>query len=76
MIDPIDGTKEYIAGKDEYTVNAALVVNYLPIVGLVGAPKKNRLFYSFGKNNSYLIENNKTIKLDCKKKRLFFSYSP
>tara|TARA_Y100001970_G_scaffold292824_1_gene436005 strand:- start:2101 stop:2880 length:780 start_codon:yes stop_codon:yes gene_type:complete len=68
LVDPIDGTKEYIAGKDEYTVNAALVVNYLPIVGLVGAPKKNRLFYSFGKNNSYLIENNKTIKLDCKKK--------
>ena len=27
LIDPIDGTKEYIAGKDEYTLNAALVIN-------------------------------------------------
>ena len=44
LIDPIDGTKEYIAGKDEYTLNAALVVNTVPVLGLVGVPKKNRLF--------------------------------
>ena len=35
LIDPIDGTKEYIAGKDEYTLNAALVVNTVPVLGLV-----------------------------------------
>ena len=68
LIDPIDGTKEYIAGKEEYTINAALVLNYVPTIGLLGAPKKNRLFYSYGKNNSFMIEGNKTIKLDCKKK--------
>ena len=68
LIDPIDGTKEYIAGQDEYTINAALVINYIPTIGLVGAPKKNRLFYSYGKNNSYLIENKEIKKLDCKKK--------
>ena len=39
LIDPIDGTKEYIAGKDEYTLNASLVINTVPIVGLVGFPK-------------------------------------
>ena len=44
MIDPIDGTKEYIAGKDEYTLNAALVINTVPVIGLVGVPK-NRLFF-------------------------------
>ena len=68
LIDPIDGTKEYIAGQDEYTINAALVINYLPTIGLVGAPKKNRLFYSYGKNYSFMIEKGNTIKLDCKKK--------
>ena len=68
LIDPIDGTKEYISGKDEYTINAALIFNYMPTIGLLGAPKKNRLFYSYGKNNSYMIEGNQTIKLDCKKK--------
>jgi 3'(2'), 5'-bisphosphate nucleotidase len=68
LIDPIDGTKEYIAGKDEYTINAALILNYIPTVGLLGAPKKNRLFYSYGKNNSFMIENDKVTKLNCEKK--------
>tara|TARA_Y100001970_G_scaffold291893_1_gene430896 strand:+ start:1353 stop:2132 length:780 start_codon:yes stop_codon:yes gene_type:complete len=68
LIDPIDGTKEYIAGQDEYTINAALVLNYIPTIGLVGVPRKKRLFFSYGKNNSYMIENGNNIKLDCKKK--------
>ena len=46
LIDPIDGTKEYIAGKDEYTLNAALIIDKVPVVGLVGVPKKKQLFYS------------------------------
>ena len=45
LIDPIDGTKEYIAGRDEYTLNAALVINTVPVLGLVGVPKKKRLFF-------------------------------
>ena len=67
LIDPIDGTKEYIAGQDEYTINAALILNYVPTIGLLGAPKKNRLFYSYGENNSFMIENGKTLRLDCEK---------
>ncbi len=67
LIDPIDGTKEYIAGKDEYTLNAALVINSIPVVGLVGVPKKNRLFYTYSPGESYLIENNNTKKINCKK---------
>tara|TARA_B100000963_G_C22561660_1_gene641665 strand:- start:410 stop:1189 length:780 start_codon:yes stop_codon:yes gene_type:complete len=69
LVDPIDGTKEYIAGKDEYTLNAALVINTVPVLGLVGAPKKNRLFYTYGKGESYLIENGKTQKINCKKQQ-------
>ena len=69
LIDPIDGTKEYIAGKDEYTLNAALVINTVPVLGVVGVPKKNRLFYSYGPGDSYLIENDIVKKLDCSKKQ-------
>jgi 3'(2'), 5'-bisphosphate nucleotidase len=68
LIDPIDGTKEYIAGKDEYTLNAALIINKVPNIGLVSAPKKKQLFYSYGVGESYIIENNKKIKNDCLKK--------
>ena len=69
LIDPIDGTKEYIAGKDEYTLNAALIINTIPVLGLVGVPKKNRLFYTYANGESYLIENNKTKKINCKKQQ-------
>ena len=69
LIDPIDGTKEYIAGKDEYTLNAALVINTVPVLGLVGVPKKNRLFYTYGSGESYLIENGKAKKISCKKQK-------
>ena len=48
LIDPIDGTKEYIAGKDEYTLNAALVINTIPVLGLVGVPKKIDCFFPMG----------------------------
>jgi|TARA_B100001059_G_scaffold94637_1_gene93862 3'(2'), 5'-bisphosphate nucleotidase len=69
LIDPIDGTKEYISGQDEYTLNAALVINTVPVLGLVGVPKKNRLFYSFAPGESYLIENEETKKINCEKKQ-------
>ena len=67
LIDPIDGTKEYIAGKDEYTLNAALVIDTVPVLGVVGVPKKNRLFYTYAPGESYLIESGTTRKLNCKK---------
>ena len=67
LIDPIDGTREYIAGKDEYTLNAALVINSIPVIGLVGVPKKGKLFYSYSPGESYLIEKNTTKKINCVK---------
>ena len=69
LIDPIDGTKEYITGKDEYTLNAALVINTVPVLGLVGVPYKNRLFYTYGSGESYLIQNGKSQKIYCKKQQ-------
>ena len=69
LIDPIDGTKEYIAGKDEYTLNAALIINTVPVVGLVGVPKKNRLFYTYAPNESFMIEKNNLKKINCKKQQ-------
>ena len=68
MIDPIDGTYGYIQGKDEFTVNAALILNKKPIAGIINAPGKGRIFYSFGSSNSYEINNASKIKLACKKR--------
>jgi 3'(2'), 5'-bisphosphate nucleotidase len=38
LIDPLDGTKEFVAGRTEYTVNLALVTDGTPLLGIIGAP--------------------------------------
>ena len=74
LIDPIDGTRNYINNKDEFTINAALIINKKPALGVINAPDKKRLFYSYGPKNSYEIVNDKEIKLiDKKKNRNFIS---
>jgi len=67
LIDPIDGTKEYIKKKEEYTLNAALINNLEPVLGVVNAPAKNRLFFSYGSNCAFEINNGKKTVLNCKK---------
>ncbi len=44
LVDPIDGTKEFISHSDEFTVNIALVDHGVPVLGLVLAPALGRLF--------------------------------
>jgi 3'(2'), 5'-bisphosphate nucleotidase len=38
LIDPLDGTKEFVAGRGEFTVNIALVTDGTPLLGIIGAP--------------------------------------
>lgn len=38
LVDPLDGTKEFVAGRDEFTVNLALVTEGVPLLGIVSAP--------------------------------------
>jgi 3'(2'), 5'-bisphosphate nucleotidase len=38
LVDPLDGTREFIAGSDEYTVNIAVVTDRVPILGVITAP--------------------------------------
>jgi len=68
LIDPIDGTKDYINNKDEFTLNAALIINKKPAIGIITAPAKKRVFYSYAMSNSYELINNQEIELINKKK--------
>lgn len=43
LVDPLDGTKEFVRGGDDYTVNVGLVVGGTPVLGLVLAPEQGRL---------------------------------
>ena len=68
LIDPIDGTRDYINNKDEFTLNAALIINNKPSIGIITAPAKKRVFYSYSASNSYELVNNQEIELINKKK--------
>lgn len=46
IVDPLDGTKEFINRRGDFTVNIAYVVDGVPIRGIVYAPAKERLFYT------------------------------
>ena len=69
LIDPIDGTNDYVNNREEFTINAALIVNKKPALGVIYAPDKKRLFYSYGPSNSFEILINKKIKLIEQKKK-------
>ena len=45
LVDPLDGTKEFIAGSEEFTVNVALVERGRVIFGVVGIPASGRCYY-------------------------------
>ena len=68
LIDPIDGTKDYINDRDEFTLNAALIINKKPTIGIITVPAKKRVFYSYGISNSYELINDQEINLIDKKK--------
>ena len=46
LVDPLDGTKEFITGGGDFTVNIALMVNNEPVMGIIYAPVSDELYYA------------------------------
>jgi 3'(2'), 5'-bisphosphate nucleotidase len=60
IVDPLDGTKEFIKKNGEFTVNIALVENGIPILGVVHVPAQQITYYAEIGKGSYKLENNIT----------------
>jgi 3'(2'), 5'-bisphosphate nucleotidase len=56
LVDPLDGTKEFIAGRDEFTVNVALVTNGTPLLGIVSAPALGLLWRGIVRRGAERLE--------------------
>ena len=69
LIDPLDGTKEFIKRNGEFTVNIALIVNGFPVFGIIYAPVLNLIYFGMKGEGSYKIENGNKIKLECSDKK-------
>lgn len=63
MVDPLDGTKEFIKRNDEFTVNIALIHDKKPVLGVVAIPVSGDVYYATMGNGAYLTREGKTSKL-------------
>jgi 3'(2'), 5'-bisphosphate nucleotidase len=52
LVDALDGTKEFLAGTPDFTVNIAMVADRVPVFGMVLAPAAGRLFVTLGKKRA------------------------
>jgi len=64
LVDPLDGTKEFVKRNGEFTVNIALIENQLPVLGVLYAPVLKKLYYATKGRGAYLqIDGNQPKKL-------------
>lgn len=56
LVDPLDGTKEFISRNGEFTVNIALISNRKPILGLISVPAQGLLYWGIQEMGAYKID--------------------
>jgi len=71
IIDPLDGTKEFIKKNGEFTVNIALVRNGSPVLGVIYAPVLDELYYASKNAGAFFEKSGKRKKITVSKNRLY-----
>ena len=61
LIDPLDGTKEFINRNGEFTVNISLIENNYPIFGIIYSPVKSLLYYALKNYGCYKLKTNSNL---------------
>ena len=67
MVDPLDGTKEFLKRNGEFTVNIALIHHQRPVLGVVMVPVSGDLFYAFQGHGAFVKRNNQIIPFSVRK---------
>ena len=62
LIDPLDGTREFVRKNDEFTINIALVNQNKPILGVINVPVTNHTYFSANARNSFKVDNRSNTK--------------
>ena len=63
VVDPIDGTKDFIAKTNEFTVNIGLIYDHEVVLGVIGVPAKKEIYYAIKNEGAYLLKDNKITRL-------------
>ena len=61
LVDPLDGTKEFVKRNGEFTVNIALIHNGNPVLGVIYVPVKEELYFALDRLGSYKTDQNSTV---------------
>ena len=67
LLDPLDGTKEFVNKNGEFTINIALIHEGRPVIGIIYVPVTGVLYYAAKRQGAYKIEGRKTERLFRKK---------
>ncbi len=62
IVDPLDGTKDFVSKDDMFATNIALVENGKPVVSVVSIPARSDIYFAVYKKGSYVFSPNKMIK--------------
>jgi 3'(2'), 5'-bisphosphate nucleotidase len=73
LVDPLDGTKEFINGNGEFTVNVALISGGVPVLGAIYVPVKDLLYYAVKGGGAYKVEKELTVRLPLRTERKGFT---
>ncbi len=66
LVDPLDGTREFVARNGEFTVNVALIENGLPVLGLVYAPVPDDLYGGAAGQGAYWVAQGRRQPINCR----------
>lgn len=69
IIDPLDGTKEFIHGNGEFTVNIALTFRHRVVLGVIAVPVSKELYYAVQGEGAYVEKNGQVEKLQVSARR-------
>jgi len=61
IVDPLDGTKDFVVKDNEFTCNIALAYKHEVVLGVVAIPANNEYYYATKNEGAFVVRNNKTI---------------
>lgn len=69
LVDPLDGTKEFIKRNGEFTVNIALIVEQYPVLGVVYCPVMDTFYFAINGTGAYKIHKGEELRLEISDKK-------
>lgn len=61
VVDPVDGTKDFVSRNGQFTTNIALVRNHQVVVGVISIPCRNEIYYAIKNQGAYFIDSLKNV---------------